>query len=73
MYEKLGLLEEKDLKAYYAKYGIKSAESLNEEELKEELEGKSRLGKKRQRSRFARKKEHTDKEHFLSMAHDLEI
>lgn len=40
--------------------------------LQEELQTKSNIGKKRQRSRFAQNKEAKDKEHFMHMYHDLE-
>ena len=52
LYEKLGLLEEKDLKAYYAKYGMKGSEATSAEDLEEELLGRTKLGKRKSRSRF---------------------
>ena len=67
LYEKLGLLEEKDLKNYYSKFGIKNAESLDEEELKNELMDKTTLGKKGSRSRFKRRREASEKEHLVNM------
>lgn len=57
LFEKLGLLEEKDLKGYYAKFGIKKGEVVDEQELTDELMTKTALGKKRSRSRYARRKE----------------
>ncbi len=72
LYEKLGLLEEKDLKNYYAKFGIKKGEIVDEKELQEELLTKTALGKRRSRSRYAKRKEALQKEHFVNIYHDLE-
>lgn len=47
LYEKLGLLEERDLESYYAKFGIKKGAVSNEADLAEELVGKSNIGRKR--------------------------
>lgn len=47
LYEKLGLLEEKDLKIYQAKFGIKSDQMTNESDLLENLKDKSIIGDKK--------------------------
>ena len=47
LYERLGLLEEKDLNSYYSKFGIRKEEVADENQLAEELMGKSNIGKKR--------------------------
>jgi hypothetical protein len=46
LYEKLGLLEEKDLKLYQTKFGLKNDQMQTEEELKQNLADKSIIGKK---------------------------
>jgi hypothetical protein len=45
------LLEDKDLKLYQSKFGIKNDEMESIESLKESLDGKSILGKKGLRSK----------------------
>ena len=72
LYERLGLLEEKDLKKYFSKYGIKKGEVTSEQALEEELEGKSNIGRRRTHSKFAQKREAEDKEHLMTIYHDLE-
>jgi len=57
LYEKLGLLEEKDLSSYYTKFGIKKGEVGGHEDLAGELESKSNLGRKGGRSRFKKRRE----------------
>ena len=53
LYEKLGLLEERDLQSMYSKFGIKKGNVTSEADLQEQLEGVTKIGKKRQRSRYA--------------------
>jgi hypothetical protein len=67
IYEKLGMLEESDIQAYKGKYGVKEEDLDDAESLRESLSDKSRLGNKKTRSRFHRKKEAANKEHFVSM------
>ena len=57
LYEKLGLVEQKDLDLYKSKFGIKAEQMGNEEELKDALEDKSILTARRQRSRYHRARE----------------
>lgn len=72
LYERLGLLEEKDLKQYYAKYGIKEDNIADHEQLQEDLEGRTKLGRRKQRSRFAKMKEQVDKDLLLKVHENLE-
>lgn len=71
LYEKLGLLEEKDLKAQYAKFGVKEGTADNEEELIEQIQEKQLLGRKRQKSRFHNRRAEGAKEHALNMIQDI--
>ena len=57
LYERLGLLEEKDLKQYYAKYGIKQENIDDQAALEEELAGRTKLGRRKSKSRFHNRKE----------------
>ena len=47
LYEKLGLLEERDLQSMYSKFGIKKGNVTSEADLQEQLEGVTKIGKKR--------------------------
>jgi len=71
LYEKLGLIEEKDLKSYQTKFGIKSEEMENEADLVESLADKSIIGKKAKRSRYHRNRETAAKDHFVNMLHEV--
>lgn len=57
LYEKLGLLEEKDLKQYQTKFGISSDQMHTEEDLIENLKDKTIIGVKRQRSGYHQRRE----------------
>lgn len=72
LYEKLGLLEEKDLKLYQTKFGIKNEQMTNEESLKNILADKSNIGKRSLKSGYQQKKELASKDHFVSMMHQFE-
>ena len=73
LYERLGLLEEKDLKGYLSKFSMKKHDIHDSEQLQEQLEGKSALGKKKlARKGFAYRKELASKEHFVNIYNDLE-
>ena len=63
LYERLGLLEEKDLKSYYQKFGMKKDDVYDGANLSESLESKSALGKKKlARKGYAYRKELAVKE-----------
>jgi hypothetical protein len=72
LYEKLGLLEEKDLKLYQTKFGIKNEQMTNEEDLIENLKDKTIISHKRTRSKYHKAREAMGKEHFVSMLHQME-
>ena len=67
IYEKLGMLQESDINAYKGKYGVKDEDVDDAESLRDSLNDKSRLGTKKSKSRFHRKKEQANKEHFITM------
>lgn len=67
IYEKLGMTSEKDINMYKGKYGVTDEALEDAEALKQELSDKSRLGTKKTKSRYHRKKEHLNKEHFVNM------
>jgi hypothetical protein len=67
IYEKLGMINEADIDVYKGKYGVKDEDLDDAEALRASLDDKSRLGSKKSRSRFHRKKEHANKEHFINM------
>ena len=67
IYEKLGMLQESDINAYKGKYGVKDEDVDDAESLRDSLSDKSRLGTKKSKSRFHRKKEQANKEHFITM------
>ena len=71
LYEKLGLLEEKDLKAQYAKFGVKEGDAGDEEAVMEQIQGKQLLGRKRQKSGFHNRRATGAKEHALNMMADI--
>ena len=73
LYERLGLLEEKDLQGYLTKFSVKRNEVHDGASLAEQLEGKSQLGKKKlARKGFAYRKELAAKEHLVNMYKDIE-
>jgi hypothetical protein len=72
LYEKLGLLEEKDLKLYQTKFGINDEQMQTEEDLIENLKDKTIISRKRTRSRYHKAREASGKEHFVSMLHQME-
>lgn len=72
LYERMGLLDEKDLKQYYAKYGIKQDSITGQEQLQEELEGRTKLGRRKIRSRFHNMKEQQDKDLLMKVHENLE-
>jgi len=55
------------MKAYYKKFGIKKGNVESKEDLEEQLETATTLGKKGSRSRFKRRRDASQKEHFLTM------
>lgn len=71
LYEKLGLLEEQDLKAYQTKFGIKNDQMTSEADLLENLKDKNIIGVRRQRSRYHKARQEQGKEHFVSMMHQI--
>lgn len=72
LYEKLGLLEEKDIKLYQAKFGLKQEDMDDDEAFAQSLEDKSLIGKKKKMSRFAQFKESKQKEHFVTMKQEFD-
>lgn len=52
LYEKLGLIEEKDLKAYQSKFGIDNDQMKSEQDLVENLKDKHMISEKRQKSKY---------------------
>lgn len=71
LYEKLGLIEEKDLKAYQSKFGIDKDQMKTEEDLAKNLEDKHMISEKRQKSKYHKQRELEGKTQFLSIVHQL--
>lgn len=54
LYEKLGILDESDLKVYQKKFGVKADQMDDEEALSATLADKTIIGKKKGKSRYHR-------------------